>query len=170
MSSRHVRYNICIQQTSSTTVTDVPAELIDEVLRASRVMVSVAARSMAGIADDVTLPQYRALVVLTTRGPQRPTELAAALGSHPSTITRLCDRLVTHGLVVREPSASNRREVTIAVTGKGRRLVGRVTRVRRTEIALILARIPAHERSAIVRALRAFGDAAGEPAEVIGLV
>ena len=69
-------------------------QVVDAVLRASRVLVSVAVRSLAAADHDVTLPQYRALVVLASRGPQRPTELAEALAVHPSTITRLCDRLV----------------------------------------------------------------------------
>ena len=47
-----------------------PDELVDTVLAASRALVAVAARSLAAAGDDVTLPQYRALVVLAARGPQ----------------------------------------------------------------------------------------------------
>jgi DNA-binding MarR family transcriptional regulator len=140
-------------------------QVVDAVLRASRVLVSVAVRSLAGVDDDVTLPQYRALVVLASRGPQRPTELAERLAVHPSTVTRLCDRLVTKGLVERALSAANRREVSVGLTRKGRRLVDRVTVRRREEIARIVANIPARERAATVRALHAFGDAAQEPAD-----
>jgi len=89
-------------------VTD--AEVVDAVLRASRVLVSVAARSLAAVDQDVTLPQYRALVVLASRGPQRPSELAEALAVHPSTITRLCDRLTAKRLVHRAESAVSRRD------------------------------------------------------------
>jgi DNA-binding MarR family transcriptional regulator len=53
---------------------------------------------------------------------------------HPSTITRLCDRLVTKRLVHRG-AATNRREVSIRLTPKGRRLVDTVTERRRAEIA-----------------------------------
>ncbi|HYV60725.1 MAG TPA: MarR family transcriptional regulator, partial [Acidimicrobiia bacterium] len=66
-------------------------EVTDAVLDASRALVAVAARSLAGVADDVTLPQYRALVVLATEGAQSLGELAAALGVHTSTATRMCD-------------------------------------------------------------------------------
>jgi len=140
-------------------------QVVDAVLRASRVLVSVAVRSLAGVDDDVTLPQYRALVVLASRGPQRPTELAERLAVHPSTVTRLCDRLVTKGLVERALSAANRREVSVGLTRKGRRLVDRVTVRRREEIARIVANIPARERAATVHALHALGEAAGEPAD-----
>ncbi len=137
--------------------------VVDAVLQASRVLVSVAVRSLAAVDHDVTLPQYRALVVLASRGPQRPTELAEALAVHPSTITRLCDRLVAKRLVHRGESPANRREVSIRLTPKGRRLVDAVTARRRAEIATIAANIPARERTAMVHALHALGEAAGEP-------
>lgn len=138
---------------------------VDAVLRASRVLVSVAARSLAGVSDEVSLPQYRALVVLASRGPLRPGELARILQSHPSTVTRLCDRLVTNRLIDRQPSPDSRREVMVALTPRGRRLVDRVTEKRRAELATILAHVPKRDRPFIVRALDALGDAAGEPAD-----
>ena len=138
-------------------------QLIDAVLRGSRVLLAVAVRSLNAVDHDVTLPQYRALVVLASRGPQRPTELAEALAVHPSTITRLCDRLVAKRLVQRAESPTNRREVSIRLTAKGRRLVDTVTESRRQEIATIVARIPADERATVVHALHALGDAASEP-------
>src|SRR5690242_3700411 len=39
-------------------------QLVEALLSASRVMVGLAARSLADLDSDVTLPQYRALVVL----------------------------------------------------------------------------------------------------------
>src|SRR5215470_14760983 len=91
-----------------------PDELVDMVLAASPALVAVAARSLAAAGEDVTLPQYRALVVLAARGPQGTAELAAALTVNPSTATRLCDRLVRKGLVRRHRQAGDRRPVRIA--------------------------------------------------------
>jgi DNA-binding MarR family transcriptional regulator len=145
-------------------------QVVDAVLRASRVLVAVAARSLAAVDHDVTLPQYRALVVLGSRGPQRPTALAEALAVHPSTVTRLCDRLVAKRLVHRGESRENRREVSIRLTPKGRRLVDDVTARRRHEIAAIVANIPAGDRAATVHALHALGDAADEPADAAWFV
>ena len=65
-------------------------------MTASRVLVAIAARSLAA-AGEVTLPQYRALVVLASRGPQRAVDLAGVLGVNPSSATRLVDRLVRSG-------------------------------------------------------------------------
>lgn len=140
-------------------------DVVDSVLRASRVLVSVAARSLAGLNEAVTLPQYRALVVLAARGPQNAGSLAEILGVHSSTLTRLCDRLVTKGLITRGESSKNRREVTLRLTPRARRLVRSVTVRRREEIADIVARVPKPQRKAIVGALQAFGDAAGETTE-----
>jgi DNA-binding MarR family transcriptional regulator len=155
--------NTCIVQ-----VTD--GELVEAVLRASRVLVAVAARSLAAVDHEVTLPQYRGLVVLASRGPQRPSELAEALGVHPSTITRLCDRLVAKRLVRRTESAVSRREVSIDLAVKGRRLVDTVTERRRAEIATIIANVPDRQRAATVRALHALGDAADEPSDAAWFV
>jgi DNA-binding MarR family transcriptional regulator len=144
--------------------------VVDAVLRASRVLVSVAARSLAAVDQEVTLPQYRALVVLASRGPQRPSELAEALGVHPSTITRLCDRLTAKRLVRRAESPHSRREVVVELSAKGRRLVDAVTERRRAEIGRVVAEVPRRERAAMVRALHALGDAAAEPADAAWFV
>jgi len=135
----------------------------DAVLRASRALVGVAARSLAVVDSEVTLPQYRALVVLASRGPRLVGELAEALGIHPSTATRLCDRLVTKQLVTRAAGRDNRRETTISLSGRGRRLVDRVTVLRRREIEAIVERVPPELWSATVAALTTFSEAAGEP-------
>lgn len=148
-------------------MTDAPPddELVDAALRASRVLVGVAARSLAVLDDDVTLPQYRALVVLAGRGPLNPGTLAEILGVHPSTATRLCDRLIARKLVSRRESATSRREVTVALTRRGRAVVDTVTTARRAELGAVLAHVPRRERSAVVAALMRLGDAAGEPAD-----
>jgi DNA-binding MarR family transcriptional regulator len=144
---------------------ELPSELTDALMTASRALIGVAARSLAAAPADVTLPQYRALVVLAARGPLRVGDLAAALGIHPSTATRLCDRLVGRRLVRRAVDRGNRRETTISVSTSGRRVVDDVTAVRRTEIAAIIDRIPAELRQPAVAALVAFAEAAGEPAD-----
>jgi DNA-binding MarR family transcriptional regulator len=140
-------------------------ELVDAVLGASRALVAVAARSLAGVAEDVTLPQYRFLVVLASRGPQRLADLATALGVDRSTATRMCDRLVRKRLVTRRRTREDRRAVRVSLTGTGADLVGEVSRRRRGEIATIVARMPASHGDRVVRALRAFADVAGEVPE-----
>jgi DNA-binding MarR family transcriptional regulator len=99
---------------------------------------------------------------LAARGPQLVGELADSLAVHPSTATRLCDRLVAKKLVRRAVTKGNRRETSISLSPVGRRIVDRVTALRRAEIERIVDGIPLGIRSSAVTALRAFSDAAGE--------
>jgi DNA-binding MarR family transcriptional regulator len=141
---------------------EAPDELVDTVLAASRALVAVAARSLAAAGDDVTLPQYRALVVLAAKGPLGTAELAAALVVNPSTATRMCDRLVRKGLVRRHRQAGDRRTVRIALTPAGRDLVAAVTRRRRAELARLLSVLPQAQHGPVIAAFQAFAEAAGE--------
>lgn len=71
------------------------------VLTASRLLVAVSARSLAAMEDNVTVPQFRMLVVLATRGATKLVVLADQLGVSPSTAMRMVDRLITAGLADR---------------------------------------------------------------------
>ena len=139
--------------------------VVDAVVGASRALVAIAARSLGAAGEEVTLPQYRALVVLAARGPQRLVDLAGFLDVTASTATRMCDRLVRKGLIGRERLESDRRTVLVTISAAGRELVGDVTRRRRREVQTIVRRLPAQERARLVSALRAFADAAGEVPE-----
>ncbi len=134
-------------------------------LTASRVLVAIAARSLAEVADEVTLTQYRSLVVLASFGPQSVAVLAEALAVTPSTASRLSDRLVRKGLVRRREDRRDRRAVRLALTAEGRALVDAVTERRRTEIARLLEGIPEGAQRSMVDALRLLGQAAGEVPE-----
>ncbi|MET0189544.1 MAG: MarR family winged helix-turn-helix transcriptional regulator [Pseudonocardia sediminis] len=136
--------------------------LVDAVMTASRALLAVAARSVAAVDEDVTLPQYRTLVVLAQYGARRPADLAASLSVTPSTATRMCDRLVAKGLIDRERSDDDRRAVGVALTRAGEDLVRDVTGRRRKELGTLLGAMPESGRLAVVEALRSFAAAAGE--------
>jgi DNA-binding MarR family transcriptional regulator len=139
--------------------------LTDAFLASSRALVAVAARSMATVEDEVTLPQFRALVVIHGRGPQTVGALARELGVAPSTATRLCDRLVSKGLVTRDQTSDDRREVVLDLSTNGRRLVGLVSRLRKSDVHRIVSSMDQSQASALVEALEAFTIAAGEVPE-----
>jgi DNA-binding MarR family transcriptional regulator len=140
-----------------------PDDVVDAVLTASRVLVAVAAESLAAAErQDVSLPQYRVLVLVAARGPQRVADLAEALGVNPSTATRVCDRLHGKGLIHRRRPPGQRREVRISLSDAGARLVDEVTRRRRDGIARLLAAVPGEERAAVVHGLRTLAEAAAE--------
>lgn len=140
-------------------------EVVDSVLSASRALVAVAARSLAAAEKEVTLPQYRALVVLASRGPQRALDLAEALSVEKSTVTRMCDRLDRKDLISRMRPPDDRRTVITTITPAGRQLVDAVTRRRRRDIRAILRKMTPEVRAALAPTFRAFAEAAGEAPE-----
>ena len=135
-------------------------------LTASRALVGVSARSLAGVEDTVTLTQFRTLVVLRAHGASRLNRLAEALEVNSSTALRTVDRLVESGLLTREENPADRREVMIELTRRGRRIVDDVTGQRRAAIESIVRAMPSGQRAATIEALLAFAEAAGEPLAV----
>ena len=72
----------------------------------------------------ISLPQYR-LLVSAAEGPQRASELAAAVGVSRPTLTSLVDGLEQAGLVRRVPVASDRRGIQLELTQAGREATNR---------------------------------------------
>ena len=71
------------------------------------------------------------------------------------------------GLIDRTAATADRREIVLALTRKGQRIVDRVTQRRRAEIARILDRIPETQVRSLITALERFSDAAGEAPEQV---
>ncbi|MGE5291005.1 MAG: MarR family winged helix-turn-helix transcriptional regulator [Micromonosporaceae bacterium] len=135
---------------------------VDAVLTASRTMIAVATRSLGAAAEETTIAQYRVLVVLASKGPQRMADLAEALDAARSTAGRMCDRLVRKGLIRRHRARADRRVVLVSLTAPGRQVVDQATGRRRELIAGILRELPAAQQQAVAEALRVFSAAAGE--------
>lgn len=139
----------------------------DAALTASRALLGVVARSLAPALEQITLPQFRVLVILSAAGqPMRSGDLAAALGVHPSTFSRTTNRLETGGWVQRVENPDSRRETLIELQPQGRRLVDTVTRRRRDEIEKILSQATPAARRQILAGMHAFALAAGEPGAI----
>ncbi len=136
---------------------------VEAVLAASRVLVGVAAQSLADVEDTVTVPQLRALMVLATRGPLHLTALAEDMGVHPSNATRACDRLVAAGLLDRRDNPADRRHLLLDLTPGGRALIDGVVARRRAAIEKILRRMRPQQRQQLGEAMQHFADAGGEP-------
>jgi DNA-binding MarR family transcriptional regulator len=140
-------------------------EVVNAVLAASRALVAIAARSLAAAHVDVTLPQYRALVVLTFSEHNRTIDLANELGVNSSTATRLVDRLIHRKLVRRRVHPDDRRATRLEITTAGRSVVDAVMSTRRAEVRRILSKVPPQNRRALVDSLDFLCAAAGEAPE-----
>jgi DNA-binding MarR family transcriptional regulator len=138
------------------------AEMVEVLQAATRVLAGVALRSLDVLDGIVSLPQFRVLAALAELEPARSTTVARALGLEASTITRLADRLVAAGHVVRGSDPGNRSVVTLELTPLGRNLVTQVARWRRQELTRILRELPPGDRDAVTAAMRLLVQAAGE--------
>lgn len=137
--------------------------ITDALVTASRLLVAISARSIAEVDESITIPQFRALVILSSRGASNLATLAGLLDVQPSTIGRMVERLVSAGLIDRQQHPNSRRELLVVLTARGRDVVDTVTVRRRGEIARVVQAMPERERRGLVTALTAFTAAGGEP-------
>lgn len=140
-------------------------DVVDGLLALSRTLVAIVARPLAQLDDELTLGQYRVLVVLVSEGPQRASDLAQHLDVTPSTISRMCDRLYRKHLIRRYRRSDDRRASWTALTPAGRDLIGELMRQRRTTLTRLARAIPTTQRDCMAAGLRAVVDAAGEVPE-----
>ncbi|SEJ67880.1 MarR family winged helix-turn-helix transcriptional regulator [Demequina mangrovi] len=132
-------------------------------IASSRALLGIVARSLVPAISEVTVPQFRVMVVLTQGGGLRMGDLAERIGVHPSTLTRTVERLEHGGWIVRAADQENRRQVRVDLTGKGKALVATVTDRRRAMIAEVIEAMAPAEREALRSGMEAFARAAGEP-------
>jgi DNA-binding MarR family transcriptional regulator len=140
-------------------------EVRDIIMSGTRALVGIAARSLAGISADVSLAQYRVLVLLDGRGTLTMSDLANSLDVNPSTVTRVCDLLVDKKLIRRKQAPNNRRTVCAELTARGKRLVDKVMTHREALIDDALTKMSPEAQRRLGRGLAEFALAAGEVAD-----
>jgi DNA-binding MarR family transcriptional regulator len=118
---------------------------------ATRDLVGLALRSVEAL--EISLSQFRLLLVLHEHGRSTSTKCAKALGVQGSSVTRLADRLHASGHLVRGADPGNRSVVTLELTDAGRRVVRQVRTRRRRELRRALDRLDPSERAACAAAL-----------------
>lgn len=139
--------------------------LMAAMLAASRVLVAMSASSIEASPVDVTLNQYRALVVLASGSPMKMTDLGRQLGISPSSTTRLVDRLERKGLVARAVNENSRRVIDVGLEPAGEELVAWVMAERRRRFATLIEDLPERRRSTMARAFTDLAGLLGEPVE-----
>lgn len=94
----------------------------------------------------VTLADMHALRTLRDLGEVPTSRFGAALGLRPSTTTCLVDRLESAALIVRRPSAVDRRVTTLALTDRGRGALGDRALFRDSELVQRIEQLDSAER------------------------
>ncbi|MHA7985771.1 MarR family winged helix-turn-helix transcriptional regulator [Rathayibacter sp. CAU 1779] len=99
---------------------------------------------------DVSIVVTRLMGILRDR---RPTmnELATLLELDKSSVSGLVDRAVRRGLVLRTPSATDRRSVRVALTDTGKRMAADVTAEFGADVDVLLSRLSPDDRGALTR-------------------
>jgi DNA-binding MarR family transcriptional regulator len=121
---------------------------------ATRDLAGVALRSIDQLGDDLSLPQFRLLLVVYENGPCSSVEVARAMGLAASSVTRLADRLTESGHVVRRADPGNRTVVILDLSTSGKALARKVIRRRRRELAALLEHLDPDVRAACAQGLR----------------
>ncbi|WP_343244834.1 MarR family transcriptional regulator [Streptomyces sp. SID14478] len=89
--------------------------------------------------------QLRALKVIEAQRSVNQRTLGDVLGTGPSSISRLCDRLEATGLLERIPSATSRREVELTLSAQGAKVLEELRQARMREVEAVLETMaPAH--------------------------
>ncbi|MFE3825669.1 MarR family winged helix-turn-helix transcriptional regulator [Streptomyces sp. NPDC059092] len=105
--------------------------------------------------------QLRALLVIETHEGVNLRTLGEALGSRPSSVSRLCDRMEAMGLVTRSQSRASRREVELRLSLRGRQALDEHRAFRTREVRLVLERMEPSDVLTLAEGLHAFRAAAG---------
>src|SRR5262245_44032878 len=108
---------------------------------ASRAVIAAAVRALARVDSAITVAQMRVLVLLWTGEPLTLSAVAVRLGVNASNASRTCDRLVTTGFVHRAEQASDRRQIALTLTAKGRAFVTELLHRREEELTAIVDRM-----------------------------
>jgi DNA-binding MarR family transcriptional regulator len=112
------------------------------------------------IGSRLSVSQLRALLAVEHAPGLNLRRLAEALNMILSSASRLCDRLVAAGLIDREPSRADRREIALTLTPTGAGLLAELRAERRRRLAQVMAGMSDAGRAALLRGLREFAVAA----------
>lgn len=104
--------------------------------------------------------QLRVLLMLENHEGINLGTLADSLASTPPSTSRLCDRLQAAGFVDRVVSPTDRREVRLRLSTRGRAFLADLRARRQKELQAVLAHMPAAKRVALLEGLEAFCTAA----------
>ena len=116
----------------------------------------------------LSVPQFRTLVLLD-RYPSASLSLVAEnLGAALPTASRMVTGLVRKGLVRREACPTDRRQVSLVLTPKGRSAFEAARHETQNEVALKVSRLTPEQRGTVAEAMRLLGDVFAGPAGAEG--
>jgi DNA-binding MarR family transcriptional regulator len=110
----------------------------------------------------ISVSQCHALEALGQAGELTMGALASQMQLSVSTMTRVVDHLVAHGLVQRDVDAEDRRVCCVEPTSKGRELLARISAELLESEQAILDKVPVEHRESVIHALEELSRAVDE--------
>lgn len=108
----------------------------------------------------ITPAQSRALRVIASSEPVRPSALAVELRITPRSATEVADALEAHGWIARAADPTDRRATTLALTDAGRLLLRKIEDVRGQAAERVLDVLSDRDRRTLDRILTRLGERA----------
>lgn len=140
-------------------------DITDAVITASRLLEAISARCLAEVDESITVPQFRALLVLSSHGPANLATLASRLDVQPSTIGRMIERLVAAGFINRRDHPTSRRELVVDLNRQGRKVVNDVLALRHEQFTRLVTTMPPKLQKGLVTGLIALCEASDDRPE-----
>lgn len=108
-------------------------------------------------ATGLGLSDFAVLEVLLHKGPLPVNTIGRKVMLTSGSITTAVDRLEDKGLVVRRPSAEDRRVTFVELTARGKALIGKAFAAHARRLDVLVEALPEASRAALVRSLRHLG-------------
>jgi DNA-binding MarR family transcriptional regulator len=118
---------------------------------------------------DVTMPQLKIMMILFINGPERMSDIAAALDIALPTATSLVDRLVEKHYVIREDLADDRRVVLCRLSETGQKAIGHIWESSRIRSRELLEAMDTIKLQMFVEILEAMLESADATPELSGI-
>lgn len=130
----------------------------DLLIAAARLIRRETARELE--AWGITPAQSRALRVIASAEPVRPSALASSLRITPRSATEVADALEEHGWITRSDDPTDRRATSLALTPEGGLLLRRIEDVRGEAAERVLDVLGERDRRTLDRILTRLGEQA----------
>ncbi|WP_280405505.1 MarR family winged helix-turn-helix transcriptional regulator [Nocardia brasiliensis] len=129
-----------------------------QLTRLQRIRDRTAAQIGTWTKDGLDPAAFGALIRLCFDGPMRSGELAAALHSDASTVSRQVAQLVGRQLVERQADPADGRATVLVVTDRGRAVAEQIRRRRNDNLSKVMAKWAPQTRAEFAELLRQFVD------------
>lgn len=104
--------------------------------------------------NDLTIPLFRSLLFLERHPGVSLQELAGHLGLTSPSVCKIVDGLVTHALVTRQHSNTDRRKITLALTPDGQNVLDEARTRTQARLSDRLATLSAEQCETVFQALQ----------------